>query len=129
MTHHSDLVSVHGLTISRFCTDQAYVLLWQGESTLRAPSELLTPALESVLSEEALRDRKLVLDFSSMTFMNSSTVAPIIDFVKNACSQGIAVHLIYNIGVPWQRTTASAMRMLTHVLKCLTVEASSPSPQ
>lgn len=108
------------LTIRRAQTRQQYVLFWSGECDFRNPAEILSPVLNSVLSE--LRDRRLVLDFRELSFMNSASVTPILAFVKSVCSKDIAVHLVYSATLSWQRTTASSMRALGRSLKLLSVE-------
>lgn len=108
------------LTISHASTHLRYTLFWTGECDFRNPGETLGPTLRGVLPE--LRDRRLVLDFRGLNFMNSSSVSPILMFVKAACSRGIPVHLVYNVNLSWQRTTASSMRALGQSLRQLTVE-------
>ena len=115
-----ELFASDRLTIHSVSTDKRYTLNWSGECDFRNPSETLGPTLRGVLSE--LRERRLVLDFRGLTFMNSSSVSPILMFIKAACSRGIWVHLVYNVNLSWQRTTASSMRALGQSLRQLTVE-------
>jgi hypothetical protein len=115
-----ELFASDRLTIHSVSTNQRYTLRWLGECDFRNPSEALGPTLRGILPE--LQDRRLVLDFRGLTFMNSSSVSPILMFVKAACSRGIPVHLIYNVNLSWQRVTASSMRALGHTLRQLTVE-------
>jgi len=112
------------LTIRRSAARQQYILYWSGECDFRNPTEVLGPTLNGLQQE--LRDRQLVLDFRELTFMNSSSVTPILALVKGVCSRGIAVHLIYNANLSWQRSTASSMRALAHSLKNLTVALQAP---
>lgn len=115
-----ELFSSDRLTISHATTPSRYTLFWRGECDFRDPTEALGPTLRGVLPE--LRDRRLVLDFRGLNFMNSSSVSPILMFIKAACSRGIPVHLIYNVNLSWQRTTASSMRALSRSLRNLSVE-------
>ena len=115
-----DLFTGDRLTIVRTVSKQLVSLLWKGECDFPSPAETLGPTLHGLISE--LRDRKLVMDFSGLRFMNSSSVTPILGFVKAACSKGIPVHLIYSSRMSWQRTMASSMRALVHALKHLSVE-------
>lgn len=115
-----ELFSSDRLAISYATTPSRYTLFWRGECDFRDPSEALGPTLRGVLPE--LRERRLVLDFRGLNFMNSSSVSPILMFIKAACSRGIPVHLIYNVNLSWQRTTASSMRALSRSLRNLSVE-------
>jgi hypothetical protein len=108
------------LTLYLESTKPAYTLYWEGECDFRNPLEVLTQPLNDLLP--AVADRKLVLDFRGLTFMNSSSVTPLIAFIKTACSKGIPVHLIYEPRLSWQRITASSMRALMPLFTHLTVE-------
>lgn len=115
-----ELFASERLSIRHATTQLRYTLFWHGECDFRNPSEALGPTLRGVLPE--LRERRLVLDFRGLNFMNSSSVSPILMFIKAACSRGIPVHLVYNVNLSWQRTTASSMRALSRSLRNLTVE-------
>lgn len=124
MNYGDKLLVSERLTIFRSMRKQQYTLFLVGESDFRNPIEILGPALNGLIPE--LQDRKLVMDFRGLTFMNSSSVTPILMFVKAVCMQGIPVHLIYNSKLSWQRTTASSMRVFVHALKLLTVDLVAP---
>src|SRR4051812_47404025 len=98
------------LTIECSVAKPVYTLVWRGECDFRNPLEVLGPTLNRLIPE--LYDRKVVLDFRQLTFMNSSSVTPILSFIKAVCMKGIPVHLIYTASLSWQRTTASSMRSL-----------------
>ena len=108
------------LTLYLESTKPAYTLYWEGECDFRNPLEVLTQPLNDLLP--AVADRKLVLDFRGLTFMNSSSVTPLVAFIKTACTKGIRIHLIYDPRLSWQRITASSMRALMPFFTHLTVE-------
>lgn len=112
------------LTIWTATVKKQRLLLWSGECDFRNPAEVLTPALTSYA--QSLKEGPVVLDFRGLVFMNSSSVTPILAFVKSLCTRGIPVHLIYNSDVSWQRITASSMRTIATALKNLTVTLEKP---
>lgn len=112
------------LTIWSTMVKKQHHLLWSGECDFRNPADVLTPALSAYADK--LTEGPLVLDFRGLLFMNSSSVTPILSFVKKLCLRGIPVHLIYNADVSWQRITASSMRAIANALKNLTVAIEKP---
>lgn len=112
------------LTIWSATVKKQRLLMWSGECDFRNPAEVLTPALTSY--SQSLKEGPVVLDFRGLVFMNSSSVTPILAFVKSLCSRGIPVHLIYNSDVSWQRITASSMRTIATALRNLTVTLEKP---
>jgi len=118
------IYSSERLTIWSTTAKKQRLLLWSGECDFRNPAEVLTPALTAYA--QGIKDGPVVLDFRGLVFMNSSSVTPILAFVKSLCSRGIAVHLIYNSDVSWQRITASSMRTIATALKSLTVALEKP---
>lgn len=112
------------LTIWSAIVKKQRLLMWSGECDFRNPAEVLTPALTSYA--QSLKEGPVVLDFRGLVFMNSSSVTPILAFVKSLCSRGIPVHLIYNSDVSWQRITASSMRTIATALRNLTVTLEKP---
>lgn len=124
MKADESIFSSERLTIWTTFVKKQRLLLWSGECDFRNPAEVLTPALSNYA--QSLKEGPVVLDFRGLVFMNSSSVTPILAFVKNLCSRGIAVHLIYNSDVSWQRITASSMRTIATALKNLTVTLEKP---
>lgn len=89
---------------------KALVLQWRGEVTARDPGLLLTPFLDSILEGKDLT--RVALDFSLMDFMNSSTLVPIVAFIKRASSRQVVVELRYNSEVSWQRVSHQCMTVM-----------------
>jgi anti-anti-sigma factor len=113
------LFSGDRLTIRKSILREQCILLWSGECDFRNPAETLGPVLESVA--DTISERRIIVDFRDLSFMNSSAVTPILVFLKGIVARGCQVHLIYNSQISWQRSTASAMRTLSHSLKGITV--------
>lgn len=124
MKSNDSVFSSERLTIRAAIVKKQHLLMWSGECDFRNPAEVLTPALSNY--GLSLKEGPVVLDFRGLVFMNSSSVTPILAFVKSLCTRGIPVHLIYNTDVSWQRITASSMRTIATALKNLTVTLEKP---
>lgn len=107
------------LTIRKSTLREQCVLRWSGECDFRNPAETLGPVLKSVA--DTIPERRIIVDFRELSFMNSSAVTPILVFLKDIVAKGCQMHLIYNSQISWQRSTASAMRTLSHSFKGITV--------
>lgn len=64
------------LSIAREDAGKEIRLIFSGKSILRSPAEFLQPILLQVLGEATLNEKRLVLDFRQLTYMNSSTFTP-----------------------------------------------------
>jgi hypothetical protein len=123
MTTEDLLFSAEKLMLRRTLERDQVTIYWVGECDFRNPSEVLNPTFTNFL--KGLDGRRLVLNFCELAFMNSSSVSPILSFLKGAVAKGIPVQLIYNGKLSWQRTTATSMRTLANSLKTLTVSLQS----
>jgi anti-anti-sigma regulatory factor len=112
-----------GLVISLNHTGNVATMTWLGTSDSREPSEFLDPVFRRVLGE--IRDCELVIDFSGLEFMNSSTVSPIIALLKRVNSQGVKCSVQFS-DVDWQRTHMRCLQTIARVLPHVTVDSLPP---
>ena len=97
------------LTIRREDRDGELVLLFEGKSMLRDPSELLQPLLFDSLTEAESGGVSLILDFRSLTYMNSSTFTPVVKTLEKARVGGGSVKVLYNQAERWQSVSFAAL--------------------
>jgi hypothetical protein len=85
-------------------------LAWQGKSAERDPSRFLVPILEQAM--EIARNGKLplVLDFSALDYMNSSTFTPVVKALDESRRLSVPVVLEYSLSRKWQALSFSALR-------------------
>jgi hypothetical protein len=86
------------------------VLAWRGRSDAREPGRFLVPALDAALERARAAGRKLVLDFTAVEYMNSSTFTPIVKLVAQARQAGVPLVLEYSLARSWQALSFSALR-------------------
>lgn len=97
------------LTISIEENDLAIILKWHGKSTSLYPSDFLDPVFEEVLA----KNKKIIMDFSRLIFITSSTLTPIIkllDKIKNGSGE---IELQYKENIDWQFLTFSAFAVFS----------------
>ena len=95
-------------------------MTWLGQSDSRNSDRELNPYLDSLIEE--LKAAELTIKFSDMKYMNSSTVPPIIRFLKKLDTKGIKTLIIYNAESKWQATSFKALENFSEVLSCITVK-------
>src|SRR5690606_25289289 len=61
---------------------------FRGRSAAREPGQFLIPILKDSLQRAAEQQRPLVLDFSAIDYMNSSTFAPLVKLLDDAARGG-----------------------------------------
>lgn len=90
------------------------IMSWLGKSRDRDPSTTLNPFLEEVL--KSMKGDRIVLDFINFRYMNSSTVPPIINFVKQLNNSNIKTEVVYNSGSEWQTASFKALATIAKQL-------------
>jgi hypothetical protein len=88
----------------------ALVLVWRGRSEHREPGRFLVPILDEALARAGAAGLRLVLDFTAVEYMNSSTFTPIVKLLDKARRAGVAVALVYSLDRRWQALSFSALR-------------------
>ena len=82
---------------------------FHGKSMLRDPNEFLMPILLRALSEANEKQRRLLLDFRSLTYMNSSTLTPVIKLLEQARIGEGMLTVLYRKSLKWQDISFSAL--------------------
>ena len=95
------------------------VITWVGHSDAQKPSEFLTPYLTELITN--FKGGEIEADFSELSYMNSSTVSPIIQFLKKADTNSIKTTVKYKSGSVWQNATFRALETMSNVLKNVTI--------
>jgi hypothetical protein len=121
MPSQLDRFDHHGLSIEIAASSPALTMRWSGVSDVRNPGELLLPFLMRMV--ERCKGKSLKLDFSSLEYMNSATVTPILNFVKALDANAIPATLVYDGAVDWQRINFQCMKTIARTLKHVRVES------
>ncbi|MCJ7540619.1 MAG: hypothetical protein MUO88_13250 [Desulfobacterales bacterium] len=91
--------------------DDSIEIKWTGKSTNRSPSKFITPILVNVLKVSSEHDKRIVLDFRKLDYMNSSTITPVIKVLERAKKGKTQVSVIYSKALKWQDLNFSALKL------------------
>ena len=97
------------------------MITWRGVSEARDPASFLTAILDELVT--ATQGRSVEVDFRSLEFMNSSTLALVMIFIKSLNAHTIPTVLLFDVSVDWQRINYQCMKIISRSLKSLQVEA------
>ena len=96
--------------VSSIVINEYIDLVWKGKSNERDPARFLMPILQGALSRGGNGQKQVVLDFSSLEYMNSSTFSPLVRLLDEAAKGRHRLLLEYNQGRKWQALSFSALR-------------------
>ena len=93
---------------------------WIGQSDEANPGLILNPYLDSLV--EKLKGGEVVIDFAKLDYMNSSTVPPIIRFIKNLDKTGITTTITYDEKSKWQVSSFKVLEPLALMMTNISIE-------
>jgi hypothetical protein len=85
-------------------------VVWRGKSADREPSRFLAPVLSEALARARAAGLPLVMDFSALDYMNSSTFTPVVKALDESRRLAVSVVLEYSTTRKWQALSFSALR-------------------
>lgn len=102
-------------TSNRLCIelidgDDVVLLQWRGRSDDREPGQFLVPLMVSALQRCAGGARPLVMDFTAVEYMNSSSFSPLARLLERSAQGNDRVRLEYSQARAWQRLSFSALK-------------------
>ena len=110
------------LQINISVEDNKAFMTWLGQSDSRNPASELNPYLDSLVDE--LKPTELTIKFNDLEYMNSSTVPPIIQFLKKLNTNEIKTMITYNATSKWQAASFKALETFSGILNFITVQGS-----
>ena len=88
-----------------------YRVEWKGRSSNRYPGTELNPFLGAVLDKANQSRGSIEMHFEALEYFNSSTVAVLVEFIRNACAERVPVKFTYAADVRWQRLSFDALQV------------------
>ncbi|MCB1308905.1 MAG: hypothetical protein KDK30_12020 [Leptospiraceae bacterium] len=101
---------------------QRLLLKWVGKSVDADPAAVLDTYLNGAVKTAAQNGYSLEMDFSSLDYMNSSTVPPIIRVIGDLHRQNIPGLILYRSSLKWQQASFRAMANVVRLQKMNSVE-------
>jgi len=87
------------------------VLNWSGRSTDREPGKFITPILIELIKEGSDKNKRVIMDFQNLTYMNSSTLTPLIKILERAKRGNTKISVFYKKSLHWQDLSFSALEI------------------
>jgi hypothetical protein len=97
------------LTIDVSDDEQIITVHFLGKSILRDPNDFVMPILLRTLGEAIASRKRIVLDFRDLSYMNSSTLTPVIKILERARIGEGQVTVSYRKSLKWQDISFSAL--------------------
>jgi hypothetical protein len=82
-------------------------ITWVGRSTERDPALFLTP----IFNELVDTNKKLIMDFKNLEYMNSSTITPVLKAIDRLKKTTGSMHIVYAKDLKWQQMSFSALEI------------------
>ncbi|HYX93192.1 MAG TPA: hypothetical protein VE782_16620 [Myxococcaceae bacterium] len=99
------------LSLRLFETEDSVCLEWHGQSMAREPGRFLLPILSKALDLGLQRDKRLVIDFQQLEYLNSSTITPVIRILEHARRGHSRVRILYSKALKWQALSFTALEL------------------
>lgn len=106
----TEIIKEQALTIEVTDAADSIHLLWKGRSTDRDPARFLLPLLRGTLERAGNGQKRVVLDFTLLEYMNSSTFSPLVRFLDEAARGEHRLLLEYSQDKKWQTLSFSALK-------------------
>ena len=84
---------------------------WTGKSIDREPTDFITPILVDAIRKSSDDDKRIILDFRELAYMNSSTITPIIKTLERAKRGKTQITVRYLKSLKWQDVIFSALEI------------------
>ena len=82
--------------------DKEFILNWYGKVTDRSPDTVLTPYFNSIIEASDSMKHSVILNFTKMDYLNSSTINCIIMLIRKLSAKNVKSKLIYSRSINWQ---------------------------
>lgn len=108
------------LIISAEQKENSFVYSWQGVSDNKELINALEPYYMDVITEA--KGKKIVLDFTQLKAMNSSSVPAIIGWMKAMSEKKLEASILYSKDSNWQKTS---FRLLAGIGKGFNIDVNA----
>ncbi len=84
---------------------------WEGKSIDREPAKFISPILVQILKSASEMNKRIVMDFQNLKYMNSSTITPIIKILDRAKKGMTKITILYCKSTKWQELNFTALEI------------------
>lgn len=99
---------------------QKNVVTWIGKSEARDPSSIINPFFREIFPK--FKGKELEIKFEQLKYMNSSTVPPIIQLIKELEENDIKSTITYDRNSKWQVASFKALETIVRTMQNISVK-------
>ena len=99
------------LALRLFENNNTIELQWEGKSIDREPATFISPILAKILNRAAAKSKRITMDFRELSYMNSSTITPVIKILERAKKSKTKITIFYKKSLNWQELNFSALEI------------------
>ncbi|OHD65018.1 MAG: hypothetical protein A2176_04515 [Spirochaetes bacterium RBG_13_51_14] len=96
------------------------IVAWIGKSEARDPSSVIIPYFKQIFNK--LKGKELEIKFEQLKYMNSSTVPPIIQLIKDLEENSVTSTITYDKNSKWQVASFKALETIVRTMDHITVK-------
>lgn len=89
----------------------AIKISWSGKSIDREPGKFITPILVNAIRRSSGLNKKIIVDFRELAYMNSSSITPVIKILERAKRGRTQIRVVYKKSLKWQDLSFSALEI------------------
>lgn len=117
MDNHREIATFtqERMRVSLVDYERQVLISWRGVFDALNPNQTLGEFLWK--QQEGLRNRDVLIDFSKMEFLNSTTLAVMLRFVKELDAIILKLTLRFNTAESWQMVSFRCMKAISRTLK------------
>ncbi len=101
----------NNLSIEVIEHEDAINVKWEGKSIDREPGKFISPILVKVTEMASTLNKRITMDFQSLSYLNSSTITPIIKILERAKKGMTKITIIYRKSLKWQELNFTALEV------------------
>ena len=109
MNNH--LYNGDSLTLEKEETDTEIKIKWLGKSIDREPGKVLNPIFYNLIIEGKNKNKRIIMSFSELNYMNSSTIMSISKFLERGKDNDSKITIQYDNERRWQKLSFNAMQI------------------
>lgn len=97
------------LTLQVEVESSKVIISFLGKSRDRQPAQFLLPFFDEIFTKNP--DKMLVIDFSKLEYLNSSTITPIVKQIDRCRKENRKLEILYKKDLKWQELSFSALKV------------------
>ena len=101
----------NNLSIEVIEHEDAINVKWEGKSIDREPGKFISPILVKVTEMASTLNKRINMDFQGLSYLNSSTITPIIKILERAKKGMTKITITYRKSLKWQELNFTALEV------------------